>query len=111
MESLWYSLAPFPTGSFTGRNGRGLPHSPGPKKKKNNNKTDGGGLTVVVGEVEQHADDGPHAVLHGLAHVAEAAVGQLGAGAQGAVVQSAAVALDHVLAAAQASGRTHGHTE
>lgn len=32
--------------------------------------------TVVVGEVEQHSDHGPHAVLHRFADVAVVAVGQ-----------------------------------
>lgn len=32
--------------------------------------------TIVVGKVEQHSYDGPHAVLNSLAHVTEAAVGQ-----------------------------------
>ena len=111
MESLRYSLAPFSHREFYWQERPWITSLTRSIKKNKIKKTDGGVLTVVVGEVEQHADDGPHAVLHGLAHVAEAAVGQLGAGAQGAVVQSAAVALDHVLAAAQASGRTHGHTE
>lgn len=25
--------------------------------------------TIIIGQVEQHPDDGPHAVFHGFAHV------------------------------------------
>lgn len=61
-----------------------------------------GVVTIVVGQVEQHPDHGPHAVLHRLAHVAETAVGQQRPRRQhGAVVERPAVALDHVLAVPQ----------
>lgn len=65
--------------------------------------------TVVVGEVEQHSDHGPHAVLHRLTHVAVVAVGQRGSAQRhGAVVQRPAVALDHVLAVSQSSAQGGG---
>lgn len=62
----------------------------------------GVGITIVVSQVEQHPDHGPHAVLHRLAHIAEAAVGQQRPRRQhGAVVEGPAVALDHVFAVPQ----------
>lgn len=61
-------------------------------------------LTVVVGEVEQHPDDGAHAVLHGLGHAAGAAVWQdsAPAGAEGRRIP--AVALDLLLTVSQGPG-------
>ena len=52
------------------------------QQKQNEGKTKakkyqaGNENTIVMGKVKQHSYDGPHAVLHRLAHVAEAAVGQ-----------------------------------
>lgn len=63
--------------------------------------------TVIVGEVEQHSYHGPHAVLHCLAHVTEAAVGQHRARQrQRAVVQRPAVPLDHFLTVPQSSNES-----